>query len=713
MNPENEKPDINPIDNWQESIENNNQNDQKSLDDFSIQKENILKNPEFQWLEKETQWVIDKIINDYKDLSSPEKDTNKNILDFLKKDNNLEKVFDNFAKDLLKDKTPFEKKKELRKTWIIKTKIESDFDDFQKESNQDREEIKNKEKDTNQTLRKQVEEKYDKLDPSLKAENNQSDFNDFAETEKPKLDGVFQGDQLTQYLKHKYVANKIAEEVQKSPDKKVSRDKYEFIKSFNEIADKYWQEPINIEWWTPIDTPTNTVKEFSDHPNTSAILEKNDNIKNYIDNKQETIKLGDQDFISPETLQKRTLKTKKEDIKKDINNLYQNSWAFDKLFDSKWEKINNRENIPQNVQDNVINITNKYSKETQSELNNSLQRLVASKSISWSTNEFVKYFNFDKTSNYWDMNFDPNNINIQDNKLQTTMDLNWSKTTFNYDLNSWEIKYSDFLNISDDKNIININNNKFADFPISFPSITSIQDEATKQIIDQDNISKNLENSENMDDFYNKYSEDIWNMQTNNQESPYIKVIIEHVLQKNQTLKKTNELINQFSNNKNTYDNISDKNMVKLYKNLDESFNTYSISDMKRFDNYISRLADEIKQNQLQTNPNTDIIAKTLFSPIKQEQDQKEEYKKWEKDMWPSMTEFFTAISEKDSNTNTDIVNLNIFDNILDKREKNEKIDFKKERIIKLAEKCDNYNYPDPKKTLEENIKPLPDWPSK
>lgn len=695
MPPETDKPIVSQVDSQEKREEWQQQKEEKTSDIFSLQKESILKNPEFEWLEKETENTINKILTDYQNPNNSEEEKTKNqeILDFLNIDNNLQKVFEEYANNILKTiENPLKKKLNLRKDiWILKDKIQEHCDKNKKEQNQDKEKERN-------NLFSTAEKDYEKIDSKYKPENNQKDFENFQQTEWPKLKSVFwTEDLLNQYLKHRFVANKIAEDIQKDPEKKVSSENYKFIQSFNAIAKEYGQEEINTEWRKIIyPRETRSISDFTNHPNTSAVLEKNEKVVDYISNTQNNIKLPNEDLVETDIIQKQTLKFHQKDIQKEINEKYNDTYKD--LFDKEWNKIKEWwEKLNKEDQENIQTIIDKHTNQIKSDINTSLQKLIASKTIAWCTNEFVRYFNFNKQgNNYWDIELDTDKINIENNTLQTTMNLNGSKTVFNYDLNNGNIKYSDFLHI--DNKTVNLGKNTFTNFPINFPSIQDIQNQTYQKIINSDNINKNLNESNSLEDFYQKYSENIGNIDIKNQESPYIKIVIEHTLQKNKVLEKANKFITTFNKSKNSYNDIEDKPIVELYKILDTSLDNYSIDEIKRFDKNLDRLQKEITQTQQLNNPNTDPILNTLFNPEKQEKDQKESYKTGKYTIWPSMTEFFKAISKTEQNNNIPIVDVHLFGKILDKREKNESININNkeisgiqnnEKYINLMERCE------------------------
>ncbi|AHB41353.1 hypothetical protein P148_SR1C00001G0562 [candidate division SR1 bacterium RAAC1_SR1_1] len=689
MPPETEKPILPPVDSQEKVREGQQNKEEKTSDIFAVQKESILKNPEFQGLEKETENTINKILTDYQNTNSTEEEKTKNqeIMKFLNIDNNLEKVFKEYSENIFKGKTLITKKMSLkRETGIIKDIIEKNYKKDTQEQNQEgiqqnQEGIQENQKDLEKRkeLFKNIKPEYENLQKKnpISIDKNSPEYKKLQDNK--ELKESF-GSKFEDFITYQYVASKIAEEVQKDPEKKISKENFDFIQSFNAIAKEYGQKEIDTKGRIPEETLTRSISDFTNHPNTSAVLEKNEKVANYISETQDTIKIPNEKFIETDSIQKQTLKFYQKDIQKDINKKYANT--YEKLFDKQGNKVEEeRKKLNQEDQKDIQTIIKKYTEKMTSELNTSLQKLVASKTIAGCTNEFVRYFNFNKQeNNYGDIGLNTDKINIENNTLQTTMNFNGSKTTFDYNLNNGSIKYSDFLHI--DEKTVNLGTNKFTDFPINFPSIHDIQDQAFQKIINSENISKDLNESNSLEDFYQRYSDTIGNVDIKNQESPYIKIVIERTLQKNKVLEKANKFITTFNKSKANYDSIEDKQIVDLYKILDTSLDSYSINEIKNFDNNLDRLQKEIAQTQQPNNPNTDPVLNTLFNPEKQEKDQKESYKtEKEVAVGPSMTEFFRAIAEPNSDDH--IIDNHLFSRILDKREKNESVNISKESNTK------------------------------
>ena len=131
-----------------------------------------------------------------------------------------------------------------------------------------------------------------------------------------------------------------------------------------------------------------------------------------------------------------------------------------------------------------------------------------------------------------------------------------------------------------------------------------------------------------MEDFYQRYSQEIGNINVKNNESPYIKIVIERTIQKNKILQDTKNLVDKFNEAKNQYNNIEDKEITNMYKILDTSLDNYSIDEMKKFKDYLGKLEDQIDKVQNQTNTQKPSVWNILFNKDKLNSDKKSEYKK-------------------------------------------------------------------------------------
>jgi len=366
----------------------------------------------------------------------------------------------------------------------------------------------------------------------------------------------------------------------------------DFTKSFENLNNLVWSKRS----FTP-----EKISDLSGKPEnainaTNALIQSSNN-KVKIDNYISSINAPSKNI--PESPKER------DNFLKDNFEKYQNFLTdlktrdtYKENFDSNWKlkQWKTRENIDQNFKDQIINRIWQIESNTQE----IFQQRVFGSSISW----LASFFDFSEKE-------------IKDDlKIWSWLDINWNELTLwwvvennfiNIRYNLWKLENNlsieDYLFQTKDKNVLNFWKWNFEKLWISLPSITRLQNDATK-ILDnnQDSI---LKSSKDINEYKQNLEVKIheWLMRNFQKNKNIVRTFIKESVQKNlaaqETLSDFKSIISP--ENKNIYWNNFNKQekpeLFNLVKILDDSLENYTISESKEFRENIGTLTKFIQES--------------------------------------------------------------------------------------------------------------------
>ncbi|MEI7919984.1 MAG: hypothetical protein WCH65_07705 [bacterium] len=199
--------------------------------------------------------------------------------------------------------------------------------------------------------------------------------------------------------------------------------------------------------------------------------------------------------------------------------------------------------------------------------------------------------------------------------------------TFYYDMNSGELFANDFIHHNTKDKTFYINRGNIDEkgrekLPLKMPTLKDTLDQSqsayTKQIPGTLEETKDLANYEkNLNK--NKFTLD--------RKSEVAEITIEHTMAKNIAIQETQEFLEDYITNKETYSKDKENQEYNLYNIIDTSFDRYTVDEIKTRRNTLTTFADKINPDNQKFK---DGMLKNLFSDQNIEKDIDGNYDKTE-----------------------------------------------------------------------------------